>query len=98
MKWQKSLSVLPLTEGALNATLVKLFQKATGMILKKKCSEQYLNHQFVNDKIDDALDEIKAHFIVLSKKSNDVTPEDVKKVKEGTKSRPTGGDVQNTVS
>lgn len=45
---------------------------------KKKCLESYPEHQSVNDKIDEVLDEIKAHFIVQSKKNQRLNTEEVK--------------------
>lgn len=44
----------------------------------KRCKETYSDFQTVNDTIEEALNEIKAHFIVLSKTNSFLTPEDVK--------------------
>lgn len=44
----------------------------------KRCQETYADFQTINDKIEDALNEIRAYFIVLSKKNPYLRPEDIK--------------------
>lgn len=46
---------------------------------EKKCRDSYPEFQSVNEKIEEVLDEMKAHFIVLSKKGNNLRAEDIKK-------------------
>lgn len=44
----------------------------------KRCEETFLEFQTINDQIEDALNEIRAHFIVLSKTNAFLTPEEIK--------------------
>lgn len=50
---------------------------------EKKCSEDFAGHQQINAEIEDALAELKAHHLILSKRSDKVTVEDVKKAFKG---------------
>ncbi|MBN9293614.1 MAG: site-specific integrase [Flavobacteriia bacterium] len=55
----------------------------------KKCKEDHPDHQFINKLIDDKLEELKAHFLVLSKTKENVTAEDVKSAFKGIQEKET---------
>lgn len=65
---------------------------------EKKCREEYPSHQNVNQKIEEVLEEMKAHFLVLSKKKEGVTPEDVKKAYKGEPEDSIDGNINNRKS
>ena len=44
----------------------------------KRCEETCLEFQTINEQIEDALNEIRAHFIVLSKTNSFLSPEEIK--------------------
>lgn len=51
--------------------------------VEKRCREDHPSHQYVNDIIEDALEELKAHHLILSKRMDNVSVEDIKKAYKG---------------